>query len=161
MPAIALASLLFAAAAPSAADRATLDAAVAAIYQPYRTSNSPPDWERPIYSAEIQTLIARWRRVTPSDEVDGLSDADWLCMCQDWDEHKFRATIRSRQFPATAAAIVGVHVDVGFSGGANDARLFFKRENGRWKLDDIYAGQFFPRGLKMTLRETIAEDSKR
>lgn len=161
MPAATLASLLLAAAAPSAGDQAALDAAVTAIYHPYRTGEPPSDWERPIYSAEVRALIARWRRVTPSDEVDSLSDSDWLCMCQDWDQHKFRATIRSRQFAAPDSAVVAVHVDVGFSGGANDARLFFKREGGRWKVDDIFATPFFRRGLKQALRDTIAEDSKR
>ena len=56
-----LAGLLLTAAAPSAADRAALDSAIAGIYRPYTVEAvQPPVWERPLFSQEIKALITRW-----------------------------------------------------------------------------------------------------
>jgi Protein of unknown function (DUF3828) len=158
MPALTLAPLLLAAATLSPADTAAIDAAVAAIFAPYRkTDMSQSAFERPIWSAETAALIARWRRVTPQDEVDDLSDADWLCMCQDWDAARFRAVVTGRR--ALAAGVAEVTVRMSNGGTPEMERMRFRREGGRWRLDDMVARDF-PRGIKQALRDTIAADLK-
>ena len=153
-------TLLLAVTAPSAADRNAIEARVVEIFRPYAASGAAPAWEQPIYSAEVAALIAEWRAVAPQDEPDALSDGDWLCQCQDWNEEAFTATITSIDATSTDLAEVEVDVDLGFA--AADAslrreRLLLKREDGVWKLDDLVA-ESFPAGLKQALRETIAAD---
>ena len=152
--------LLLAATAPSAVDRAAIEGRVVEIFRPYTTAASTPAWEQPIYSAEITALIADWRAVAPQDEPDALSDGDWLCQCQDWNEEAFTATITS--IDATSANLAEVEVDVDLGFPAADAslrreRLVLKREDGVWKVDDLVA-ESLPAGLKQALRETIAAD---
>jgi hypothetical protein len=157
VPAATLAALLLATAAPAVADTASLDAAVTAIYRPYRRENlNSAAWDRASFSAETARLVARWKRVMPKDEIDDLNDGDWFCLCQDW--QGMRWSIRARRFESADKASATVRI--AFGGGApRDARLVFLRERGAWKLDDLFASDF-PRGLKQALRETIAEDTK-
>lgn len=159
MPALTLAPLLLAAATLAPADSAALDAAVVTMFAPYRNPNATQSpSERPIWSAETAALIARWRRGTPRDEIDDMSGGDWLCLCQDWDAAKFRAAVIDRTATAPGTAQVRVRVSIGF-GEAQVERLSFRREGGRWKLDDMVARDF-PRGIKQALRETIAANLK-
>lgn len=158
MPAMTLAALLLAGATPSAAERAALDTEVNRIYGFYRhDTDHLAAWERANFSAQTAALIARWRRVNPTGEVDDLSGGDWFCLCQDWEG--MRWWIAARRFQAPGKASVTVRLTFG---GANrrDARLVFVREAGRWKVDDLFAANDFPRGLKQALRETIAADIK-
>jgi hypothetical protein len=39
------------------------------------------------------------------------------------------------------------------------AQLVLKREEGGWKLDDLYASPDFPAGLRQKLQEVILEES--
>lgn len=153
--------LLFASASLSAADTTALDAQVAEVFRPYRQGmDSKAAWDYPIWSAEVTALIAHWQRVLPEDEPDRLNDGDWLCQCQDWDEKRFKTVLGTHQALAPDRAQVEVKIDLGFAEvrDLRDARLIFKREDGVWKLDDIFAKDSFPKGLKQTLRETIRED---
>lgn len=153
-----LTPLLLAGAALPAADSAAIQARVKAMFRPYSlpaTSKSP--WEYPIFSAETAALIAHWQRVQPRDEPDALNDGDWFCLCQDFDQKKFRAVPGPAQALAPGLAEVGVSVDLGF-GETRAERLVFKREASGLRLDDLFADSDFPRGLKQKLRETIAED---
>lgn len=149
-----LASMLLAS-APAAG---TPEAAVAAIYAPYSSpTNATASWDHPIFTKQTSDLIARWRRVTPQDEPDALSDGDWLCLCQEFDNKAFAATILSRR-EESGATVVTVRLDLGFN-ARREAQLVLKREDGAWKLDDIYAAPDFPNGLKQKLQETILEDA--
>lgn len=144
-----------------AADAAALDTAVTELFRPYGQGlDTQAVWERPIFSAEVNALIAHWQRVLPPDEPDRLNDGDWLCQCQDWDERAFRTSAGAPRKLADDMAELDVKIDLGFpeAAGLRDARLIFRREDGAWKLDDIFAPEAFPQGLKQTLRETIAED---
>lgn len=114
MAVAAFAALLLASAPAPETDRATLDAMVAGIYRSYSQEvHATPSWEYPAFSNEVAALIAHWRRVTPKDEPDRLSDGDWFCLCQDWDRRAFSATIRTRRFDGRNAARIGVRVDLG------------------------------------------------
>jgi hypothetical protein len=171
MSAFLTAILLMAAPTPQTALAAqtasTPEAAVAAIFAPYSqppaTPATPPlsvsnaSWDYPIYSKQTAELIARWRAVTPQDEPDALSDGDWLCLCQDFDRQAFKATVTSKR-EAHGGTLVAVELDLG-GAQRRSAQLVLKRESGVWKLDDIYAAQDFPNGLKQKLQETIVEAS--
>ena len=162
--AAALLAALVVAATPgaAAAKQDALDRTVAALFRPYSrptTLPAPAVWERPIWSRETAALIARWRKVTPQDEVDELSDGDWLCQCQDWDEHAFRMSIDSRKMDAPGHAFVQVRFRLDGSGWRSE-RLSMRQERGTWKIDDLF-GEDFPSGLKAALRRAIAEDSQR
>lgn len=161
MIATILVSALLAAAPPAGTDAAALDAAVADVFHPYtRDSDGKAAWDYPIWSREVTALIDHWQRVVPPDEPDALNDGDWLCQCQDWDEKGFKTIIGAPRMTGADAAEVDVKIDLGFSEARDlrEARLLFRREAAAWKLDDIFAREAFPQGLKQALRETIAED---
>lgn len=152
--------LLFAATPLSPADETAIGVTVRDIYRPYsRDGADTPPWDYPIYSAETKALIAHWQRVVPNDEPDDLNDGDWLCMCQDWDSQAFKPTVGAQRLVAKGVVDVDVRIDLGF-GEDRAARLRFKKEDGRWRLDDLFA-ETFPTGLKQALRETIAKDEGR
>ncbi len=157
--AVSILALAASAASLAPADRAAIDRAVAGMYRPYSIgAASAPVWERPLFARDIAALIAHWRRVMPQDELDGLNDGDWLCLCQDWDHAKFRVTTLGRQSLGRGAAEVRLRIDLG-NGQRREARLRLIRETAGWRIDDLFASDF-PRGLKQALRETIAEDEK-
>lgn len=147
---VVLATVLLAAATP--------EAAVAEIYAPYSgPTTATASWDYPIFSRQTAELIAHWRRVTPRDEPDALSDGDWLCLCQEFDNRAFKARVLSKR-EARGGTQVSVRLDLGF-GTRREAQLVLKREDGAWKLDDLYAAPDFPNGLKQKLQETILEES--
>lgn len=144
------------AAAPAAAG--TPEAAVAAIYAPYSGPvNATASWDYPIFTRQTAELIANWRRVTPQDEPDALSDGDWLCLCQEFDRQAFKAEVLSKR-EARGKVQVAVRLDLGY-GTRREAQLVLKREGASWKLDDLYAAPDFPNGLKQKLQEVILEES--
>jgi hypothetical protein len=152
---------LLVAAGPSAADTAALDAKVAEIFRPYQQDlDDQASWDYPIWSAEVKALIDHWQRVLPENEPDRLNDGDWLCQCQDWDARGFKTVLGPRKALSPDVAQIEVKIDLGFDevSDLRDARMIFKREGGDWRLDDIFAEQSFPHGLKQALRGTIAED---
>jgi hypothetical protein len=147
---------------PPPPEQAALLRTVETLFKPYSrpaTQRTPAVWQRPIWSRETAALIARWRRSTPSDEVDDLSDGDWLCQCQDWDEHAFKLTVRQPQLDAAGHAAVDVRFQLS-PGEWRSARLLMNLEGGAWKLDDILAADFAS-GLKATIHRTIEEDTRR
>jgi hypothetical protein len=152
-----LSALLLAGAAPSVADRGQIDAAVQGIFGAYADPGKVAgSLDAPIYSTETAALIAHWKRVTPSDEVDELSDSDWFCQCQEWDAATFRTTIVRREILRANVARVAVRLMIGWNTN-RDARIVLKREGGRWLADDLFFSEM-PKGLKQKLRETIVED---
>ena len=155
MSAVLAAVLL--AAAPVAAG--TPEAAVAAIYAPYSAGpvTAAASWDYPIFTRKTAELIAHWRRVTPQDEPDALSDGDWLCLCQEFDRQTFKAEVVSKR-QAGGRVRIAVRLDLGY-GTRREAQLVLNREEGGWKLDDLYAAPDFPNGLKQKLQEVILEES--
>src|ERR1700712_3650886 len=108
-----LASVILAAATPLAG---TPEAAVAAIFAPYSgPTTATASWDYPIYSRQTAQLIARWRAVAPQDEPDALSDGDWLCLCQEFDNKAFKAAILSKR-EVVGGTQVSVGLDLGFGG---------------------------------------------
>ena len=148
-----LAALALAAAAPMA----TPQAAITAIYAPFHQAESTDAaWERAIFTPRLKALIAKWRAVTPTDEVDALSDFDWLCQCQDWDAASLRERVTGVRTLGAGRRMVAV--SLGQAGGQR-ARLRFLlvRTGDRWLVDDIFASGFRG-GLRASLVRTTAED---
>lgn len=157
---IAILPLLLAGAAPSAADHAAIGAAVDRTFAPYqRETSAQAAWDYPVYSDETAALIAHWERVRPSDEVDALSDGDWLCQCQEWDWRSFAVAKGKVRVLAADSVEVPVRLAIGWN-GSRSARLRLKREQGAWKIDDLFYARGMPRGLKQALRETIRADER-
>ena len=96
--------------------------------------------------------------MTPQDEVDDLSDGDWLCLCQDWNPRRFRATVTNKRVVRAGLVEAGLRIELG-EGSPRTARLQLKGESSGWRIDDMFSSDY-PRGLKQTLRETIAADEK-
>ncbi len=153
-----IASLLLASASVTHEDRATLDAATRAIYAPYQSNelNEIASWDRDIWTREIRNLVTHWQSVAPLDEPDAMNGADWLCQCQDWDSKNFRVKIKSFKALPEGMAEVGVTIDLGHD-AARDAFLSFRRENGRWLLDNMHT-EDYSEGIKAALRQTIIDD---
>lgn len=157
--ALLLASLT--ASTPDPVDVVVLDSRIEEIFRPYREGSAYEiPWERPLFSAEVNALIAHWQRVLPHDEPDRLNDGDWLCLCQDWNREGFRVVSGRPEVLQDGRVHVGVGIDLGFSDvrDVRDATLVFISEEGMWKIDDIRSDPDFPDGLKQALHETIAED---
>jgi hypothetical protein len=153
--------LMLAMASPADAQTAALDAQVAEIFRPYaRGMDDTAPWDRPLFSAEVTALIAHWGKVQPADEPDALNDGDWLCQCQDWDEKKFKVITQGHAMRADGSAEVTVKIDLGFDDAHDirDTRLIFRNEGGAWKIDDLFAPEAFPKGLRQALRDTIRDD---
>lgn len=131
----AFASLLLAAGSPALGDARALDALVEQIYAPYRNGNGNPApyWQRPIFDAATQQLIAVWAH---NHAHDAVSEADMLCGCQDWDAGEFRVEILTRQFTGPNRAVLLLRVWP-VKGGNSAIRLSLVKEGARWVVDDI------------------------
>jgi hypothetical protein len=146
-----LAALGLAAAAPTGS---TPQAAIAAIYAAFNDTNMQgAPFDRPIFTLSLKTLIDKWREVTPTDEVDDLSDFDWLCQCQDWDSPTFRAWIIGNRKLAPSRRAASVRLN----GPHAPLRLVLQNVGGRWLIDDIFASGFRG-GLRASLTRTTAAD---
>lgn len=153
----ALVALMLAAAPVSAAERAALDGTIAAIFAPYNSDDiGEASWDRDIWSRDVRKLVAEWQTVIPEGEPDALNDGDWLCQCQDWDQQRFRAKVLSRTRLGPDMVRVAVRIDLGH-GTKRKSTLTFVREQGRWLIDDMH-DQYYDQGLKVAIRQTIAED---
>ncbi|WP_421848190.1 hypothetical protein [Novosphingobium sp.] len=149
--------MILAALALAAAPVATPDAAIAAIYAPFRRAEMrDAAWERPIFTPRLAALITRWRAVTPTDEVDDLSDFDWLCQCQDWDAGGLHERITGRRVLGPKRQLVIVSLGMA-PGRRENLRFVFQRRDDQWLVDDIFASGFRG-GLRATLVRTTAAD---
>lgn len=149
--------MILAALALAATSAATPDAAIAAIYAPFRHADTQlAVSERPIFTPRLKAMITRWRAVSPTDEVDDLSDFDWLCQCQDWDAGGLRERITVRRVLAPTRRLITVRL--GKAPGRHETlRFLLERSGGRWLIDDIFASGFRG-GLRASLIRTTAAD---
>jgi len=149
-----LAALALAAATSTTpASAATPQSAIAAIYAPFNdTRMQGASFDRPIYTPQLKALIAKWIEVTPPNEVDDLSDFDWLCQCQDWDAPTFSARIIGVRRLGPGRRSVAVRLSPQTS-----LRFTLQRTGGQWLIDDIFASGFRG-GLRASLVRTIAAD---
>lgn len=148
--------IAFAAAAASAS-AATPQAAITAIYAPFHdTRMQGATFDRPIFTPRLKALISRWIAVTPKDEVDDLSDFDWLCQCQDWDAGGLNERVVASRAAGTGRRLVTVAL--GKAPGRHERlRFVLQRIGGQWLVDDIFASGFRG-GLRASLIRTTAAD---
>lgn len=149
-------AVLALAAAP--APVATPEAAVAAIYAPYRqaATDAGASWDRPIFTPRLKALIAKWQAVTPSDEVDDLSDFDWPCQCQDWDAQVFRASVLSQHRLGPGRIEVRVTIRIA-PRTSRQARFVLQRQGRRWRIDEMVTPDF-KSGLSAAIKDATAAD---
>ena len=96
----------------------------------------------------------RIRHVTPRHEQGAGFMADGYARVSGKPAAAFVITGRERL--RGGAARVAVRFALG-GGTTRTARLVFVREGGEWRVDDLFTPDM-PRGLGLTIRETIAED---
>ena len=113
-------------------------------------------WERPIFTPRLKAMIARWRAVTPTSEVDELSDFDWLCQCQDWDSPTFSTRIMASRRLGPGRRVVTVALGQA-PGRRERLRFVLSRVGAQWLIDDIFASGFRG-GLRASLIRTTAAD---
>jgi len=151
---------------PVAADEAAVREIIAYVYEGYSLSiddTAEPvenglDAYQPPYTATLGAQVARWSGLMHStDELYNLNSFDWYCQCQDFDSKTAKIVKQSYK----AAGKDRIDANVLFSSGwvekghAGAPLLFrFKREGGKWKLDDL---KFESGG---TLRKALAGDIK-
>lgn len=146
-----IAALALAAASPTGTKP---QAAIATIYAPFNdTRMQGASFDRPIYTPQLKALISKWRAVTLTDEVDDLSDFDWLCQCQDWDSPTLRARIIGNQRLGPGRRSVTVRLN----GPQTSLRFVLHQVEGHWLINDIFASGFRG-GLRASLTRTTAAD---
>jgi hypothetical protein len=149
--------MILAALVLAATPAATPQAAITAIYAPFRQADMrDAAWERPIFTPRLKAMIARWRAVTPTSEVDELSDFDWLCQCQDWDSPTFSTRIMASRRLGPGRRVVTVALGQA-PGRRERLRFVLSRVGAQWLIDDIFASGFRG-GLRASLIRTTAAD---
>ena len=148
--------------AVQAGEKEDMLAAAHAAFAPYmdEAAATVPDWELPIYSRGTAALIARWAKGLSPDEVEDLNGFGWFCQCQDFDTAHFRVTLDARYKPGASQATVAAQVNVGWDETTLPNRLAMVREDGGWRIDDLFS-ESFPQGLKAALHKAVAEHVRR
>jgi hypothetical protein len=141
----------------AAAPADAIDATVEGFFAPYRqeleVGPDDPDWDRPIYTADLRALIGRWKQGFTDEEVAELQDFGWLCECQDWDPAKFTVQVLPHPAPADGKVEVTARFDPGWN-ETRDMTFALVDERGQWLIDDIRAGSF-DGGLRAALAGAI------
>lgn len=148
------------ASATQADERAEVDSAIIAFYDPYRLDavDSTADWDRPIWSARLRALIGKWKQGFSDEEVADLQDFGWLCECQDWDSRTFKVTISPHAEPAGDRAEIDVQVAIGWN-EVRTQHLHVVRVGDAWLIDDIRS-EAFDQGLHAALEQAIAPNAE-
>jgi hypothetical protein len=145
--------------AAPAASPASVDPTLKAIYHRYQTDiGSEPakaDWDFPIWSAGVRTLIAQWEKGFSPDEVAELQDFGWLCECQDWDPAKFTVEVLPHPAPKDGKVSATVRFDVDGT-ETREMRFDMVDEGGKWMIDDLHSPSF-EGGLRASLQRGIKD----
>ena len=149
---------------PVAADEAAVREIVAYVYEGYSLSSEDvaepvengPDAYQPPYTDSLGSQVARWSSLMmATDELYNLNSFDWYCQCQDFDSKTAKVTKQSYKAAGKDRIDATILFSTGWvkKGYAGAPLLFrFKREGGKWKLDDLK----FEGGS--TLRKDLAQD---
>ena len=156
--------LIALATAATAKPMAPIEIVIRSTFAPYSDPRvQVPDYfARPPWSAQTRALIKRWQNKPKSDQngddVTPLSNGDWLCQCQEWDNKLFRVNRVTVTKGKAGRMIAAVRYRV----TAVDLRVLtfvLIREGGAWRIDDL----IFPdqrQTLKAQLRREIADAAK-
>ena len=153
---------------PVAADEAAVREIIAYVYEGYSLSSEDlaaenaepaddgPDAYQPPYTETLGAQVARWSSLMKAtDELYNLNSFDWYCQCQDFDSKTAKVTKQSYKSAGKDRIDANILFSAGWveKGYAGAPLLFrFKREGGKWKLDDLRFGG------GGTLRKDLASD---
>lgn len=130
--------------------------AVGNLFAPYMTQGAEPPSDmdpRPDYSAALNRAIAAWRVATVEQGVTALSEAGWICSCQDWDATRARLTIVGSDATDRGYAVETLFSADGSGSGAS-VRFLMIEEAGRWTVDDIIFA-----GNETSVRAALADET--
>ena len=120
------------------------------------------EYELP-YTASLGTLINRWKPIASGDEVYELNDFDWYCQCQDFDTKT--ATLKSQKYMAASAdkIVATTRFSAGWGSKPSPLIFMFKREGGKWLLDDLRfeSGRTLRQGLLGDIKDAALETAKK
>jgi opacity protein-like surface antigen len=122
-----------------AAQETALRTMVDALYAPYKSDNPQAFTDRDVFSADTTQRLKQWRSKGPRDEVDDVSDGDWLCSCQDWDPAFFRVV--TLELTPIAGGRVSANVTLQLFSDKNEVRnirLIVVEEKLQWRIDDVF-----------------------
>jgi hypothetical protein len=156
-------AVAFAVASPAAAastDEMQIRTFMAEVYSLYllegpEANRTWKEWtDRDLYSNQILRLIRKWRSLPK--EADDINDQDGLCDCQAQNGH-YVFNIQSLSLTTPDRATVRIETR---NGTVGPARLTFSliKENGQWRIDDIYWASR-KMWMKEALSRNIAEES--
>ena len=124
------------------ADAADATAYLQSLYDHYKSSknNSFQMFDanvREVFDADTIRLLDADEKALKGDL--GVIDGDWLCDCQDF--VSLKTTIAVQSASPTEARATSDFVDTGMPGqGARHDEIALVKENGRWRIHDIKAG---------------------
>jgi len=114
-----------------------------------------PDWERPVWSREMRSLIREWDTLTGDGKLSDLKSYGWFCECQDWDEKNFAWERVSSKGLDQKRIEVGVTVQT-VQGSSTNQRLVMQQEDGQWVVHNLFSASV-PNGLRSALQAEIKD----
>lgn len=146
-------------------DKQAVDAAVEKMFARYRRS---PDIDgddgglidRSSYTKSFETLLKHWVAAQPAGEIDSiLSDADWVCQCQDWLGTGFKFVEKTIQPLPDNQIEAKLRFDLG-DGDVRQARILFIREDKIWKVANLFS-PMMPNGAVAEMTANLARWQKK
>ena len=150
-------------------DKQAVEATVDKTFARYRGSPEVDGSEGDLvipgsYTKPFYALLDRWVKAQPAGEIDSiLSDADWVCQCQDWPGTGFKfleKTIQPVPDPDINRLIEAVlRFDLG-DGEPRKARIVFAKEDGKWRITDLFSPDV-PKGVVAQMTSDLARWEKK
>lgn len=146
-------------------DKQAVDAAVEKMFARYRGSPDDLGDEGDIvipgsYNKSFETLQMRWVKAQPAGEIDSiLSDADWICQCQDWPGTGFKFLEKTIQPLPDNQIEAKLRFDLG-DGEVQQARILFTREDKTWKVANLFS-PMVPKGVVAEMTADLARWEKK
>ena len=120
------------------------------------------EYELP-YTASLGTLINRWKPIASDDEVYELNDFDWYCQCQDFDTKTAKLTSQKYNAVSADKIVVTTRFSAGWGSKPSPLIFMFKREGGKWLLDDLRfeSGRTLRQGLLGDVKDAALKAGKK
>jgi hypothetical protein len=146
-------------------DKEAIEAKVDKLYARYRSSADLDGGESDLappgsYTDAFDSLLDQWMKAQPKGEIDSvLSEADWVCQCQDWPGTGFKF-LEKRIQPIPGDQIEArLRFDLG-DGQPRTARILFDREGREWKIADLFSPDV-PKGIVAQMTSDLARWEKK
>jgi hypothetical protein len=146
-------------------DKKAVEEAVDTLYAHYRKAPEADEEDSDTapavdFTMPVTDLMARWSSAQPVDEIDSvLSDADWVCQCQDWPGTGFKFLEKTTR-PAPGDRIeASLRFDLG-DGQQRKVRILFAQEDGNWRIADLFSADV-PKGVVAQMTSDLARWEKK